>query len=467
MLQTPAISLPNGLPNRERLQALVAISVALAMAALDTAITNTALPTIAGGIGSDGAPAIWIITAYQLVMVAALLPLASLGDIVGHRRVYIGGLFLFTAASLACGLSWSLPTLVAARALQGLGAAAIMSVNTALILFVYPARMLGRGVGLNALVAGLAFTIGPTVASAILSITTWHWLFLINVPAGLIAIGLSLRTLPDTGRPRHGFDSIAALLCAGFFALVIFGLAAIAHRSGWPVIGAEWVTAIVCGYALLRREAGRSAPMLAVDLFRQPAFSLSALTSICTFATQGLAFVSLPFLLQDIMGHSQVETGFLMTPWPAVVAVMAPIAGRLSDRYSPGLLGGGGLLVLCGGMASLALLPQNPGIMEIMWRLVLCGAGFGFFQSPNLRALMGGAPPERSGGASGIVAAARLLGQSIGAALVALCFTASRDAGPELALWVGSGFAAVGSIVSFLRLFPMSRGQEDDAEPVT
>src|SRR5271155_2461133 len=281
MLQTPAIYLPNGSANRERLRALVAISVAVAMATLDTAITNTALPTIAGDIGSDGASAIWIIKAYQLVMVAALFPLGSLGEIVGHRRVYIAGLLLFTAASLACVLSWSLPTLVAARALQGLGAATIMSVSTALIRFIYPAWMLGRGVGLIALVTGLSFTVGPTVASAILSITTWQWLFLINVPAGLMAIGLSLRALPDTGRASHGFDSIAALLCAGFFALVIFGLAAVAHRSGWSVITAEWVTAIACGYALLRREAGRSAPMLAVDLFRRPAFSLSALTSIC------------------------------------------------------------------------------------------------------------------------------------------------------------------------------------------
>jgi len=456
MLQTPAIPPPNGLPTRQRLQAVVAIWVALAMATLDTAITNTALPTIAAGIGSDGASAIWIINAYQLAMVAALLPLASLGEIIGHRRVCIAGLLLFTAASLACGLSWSLATVVAARALQGLGAAAIISVNTALIVFVYPARMLGRGVSLNALVSGLAFTTGPTAASIVLSITTWHWLFLINVPAGLIAIGLALRTLPDTGRPSRGFDSIAALLCAGFFASVIFGLAAVAHRSGWPPVAAEWVIAIVCGYALLRREAGRPAPMLAVDLFRKPGFSLSALTSVCTFATQGLAFVSLPFLLQGVMGHSQVETGYLMTSWPAVVALMAPIAGRLSDRFSPGLLGGGGLLVLCGGMVSLALLPRNPGTTEIVWRLGLCGAGFGFFQSPNLRALMGGAPPERSGGASGIVAAARLLGQSIGAALVALCFSASHETGLELALWMGSGFAAVGSVVSFLRLFPMS-----------
>src|SRR3984957_917754 len=182
MLQAPAVYLPNGSPNRERLQALAAISVAVAMATLDTAITNTALPTIAADIGSDGASAVWVVNAYQLVMVATLLPLASLGEIVGHRRVYIAGLLLFTATSLACGFAWSLPSLVAARALQGLGAASIMSVNTALIRFVYPAKMLGRGVGFNALVVGVAFTLGPTVASAILSVTTWHWLFLINVP---------------------------------------------------------------------------------------------------------------------------------------------------------------------------------------------------------------------------------------------------------------------------------------------
>ncbi len=433
---------------------MTAIQVAVAMATLDTAIVNTALPTIAGDIQSSAAAAIWVVNSYQLVMVAALLPLAALGEIIGHRRIYITGLFLFTATSLACGLAWSLPTLVAARALQGLGAAAIMSVNSALIRFIYPSRRLGRGLGINALVVALAFTIGPTVASAILSVTTWHWLFLINVPAGLLAIGLSTRTLPTTGLAGHRFDVIAAALCAGFFSFLILGLGAVAHGAGWPIVCVEWAIAIGCGYALLRRESGHPAPMLAVDLFRRPVFLLSALTSICSFTTQGLAFVSLPFLLQTVLGHSQVETGFLMTPWPAVVAIMAPIAGRLSDRYPPGLLGGGGLLVLCLGMVSLALLPSNPGALQIAWRMVLCGAGFGFFQAPNLKAIMSGAPPERSGSASGIVATARLLGQSIGAALVALCLTASIEKGPELALWMGVGFAAIGSIVSFLRLLP-------------
>jgi DHA2 family multidrug resistance protein-like MFS transporter len=443
-------------PARARLLAMTAIQVAVAMATLDTAIVNTALPTIASDIHSDAASSIWVINSYQLVMVATILPLAALGEIIGHRRIYITGLLLFTVTSLACGLAWSLPTLVIARAVQGLGAAAIMSVNAALIRFIYPSRTLGRGLGVNALVVALAFTVGPTVASAILSVSSWHWLFLVNVPAGVIAFALGLRTLPVTIRSAHRFDVIAGLLCAGFFSFLILGLGAVAHNSGWPLVLAEWAIALTCGYVLMRREADRPAPLLAVDLFRRPVFALSAVTSICSFTTQGLAFVSLPFLFQTVLGHSQVETGFLMTPWPAVVAIMAPIAGRLSDRYPPGLLGGGGLLILSLGMVSLALMPSNPTVLEIGWRMVICGAGFGFFQAPNLKAIMSGAPPHRSGSASGIVATARLLGQSIGAALVALCLTMAHDKGPELALWLGGGFAAFGSLASFLRLLPHS-----------
>jgi DHA2 family multidrug resistance protein-like MFS transporter len=307
---------------------------------------------------------------------------------------------------------------------------------------------------MNALAVGIAFTLGPTVASAILSVTTWHWLFLINVPAGLLAIGLGLRTLPATALTARRLDFVAAALCAAFFALVILGLGAIAHQQGWPTIVALWTALLVCGAGLFLREHGRPAPLLAIDLFRRRAFALSAATSICSFTTQGLGFVSIPFLLQDVMGHSQVATGFLMTPWPAVVALMAPIAGRLSDRYAPGALGGGGLLVLSVGMASMALLPSDATAGQIAWRMALCGAGFGFFQAPNLKALMESAPPERSGGASGIIAICRLLGQSIGTVLVAFCLTISPAQGSTLALWMGCVSAALGCIASISRVIP-------------
>lgn len=456
-LQSPRAVLRDGLPTPQRVAASIAISLAVAMANLDTAITNTALPTIAASLHAEPASSIWVINAYQLAMVAALLPFASLGEIRGHRRIYIAGLALFTASSLVCGIAWSLPALAIARALQGIGAAAIMSVNTALIRFAYPARLLGRGVGLNAFVVAVSFTVGPTVASAILSVTSWHWLFLVNVPVGALSIALAIRTLPITDRARHDFDMTAALLCASAFALLILGLGTAAQDGVSLPTVIEWLVAATCGSALLRRQARHPAPMLAADLFRRPVFTLSAATSVCSFATQGLAFVSLPFFLQAGLGSSAIETGFLMTPWPAVVAIMAPVAGRLADRYSAGVLGTIGLFTLCVGMTLLALLPPAPTTFDIAWRMVVCGAGFGFFQAPNLKALMGSAPPERSGGASGIVATARLLGQTLGAALVALCFHVSGAHGPVIALWAGSAFALLGTVASCLRQLPRWR----------
>ncbi len=446
----------DGVPAGERPQALAAILIAVSMATLDTAIVNTALPTIANDIHTSAALVIWIVSSYQIAMVATLLPLAALGEIFGHQRVHAIGLIVFTATSLACGLAWSLPTLVGARILQGLGASALMSQNTALIRYVFPSRMLGYGLGLNALTVGLAFTVGPTVASGILAVTTWHWLFLINVPAGAVALVLSLRALPTIAPSGHDFDLLGAILSAAFFGLLIHSVGAIAQGDPWLPVLVELAAATLCFALLLLRQkrVGHPAPMLPVDLFRLPAFALSAATAVSAFATQGLAFVSLPFLFQTVLGYSQVEVGLLMTPWPAIVAVMAPVAGRLSDRRSPGLLGGLGLVILSAGMASLALMPPHPSVASITWRMLLCGAGFGFFQAPNLKAIMGSAPPGRSGGAAGIISTSRLIGQSTGAALVALCLNVGHERGPELALWTGCVFAGIGCVASILRVLP-------------
>ncbi|WP_246102318.1 MFS transporter [Methylobacterium terricola] len=441
-----------GLPPAQRRQAMVAVLAGVALATLDTAIANTALPTIAADLGVDPAESVWIVNAYQLAVVATLLPVAALGEIVGQRRVYVAGLALFTVASLVCALAWSLPALVAARILQGLGASALMAVNVALIRFIYPTSQLGRGLGLNAFVVGIGFALGPTVASLILVAASWPWLFAVNLPIGLAALALARRALPETPRAGYAFDRVGALLNAATFALLVLGLGEAAHAGPpWRVL-AEFAGALACGVLLLRRQAGHPAPMLAVDLLKRPLFALSAATSICSFAAQGLAFVSLPFLFQHDLGRSQVETGFLMTPWPVVVALMAPVAGRLSDRYPPSVLGGIGLAILALGMGLLAALPPEPSVVGLAWRMALCGAGFGFFQAPNLRAIMTSAPPSRSGGASGIVATARLLGQTTGAALVAACFAVAAAHGPALALGLGAAFAGIASVVSLSRL---------------
>jgi DHA2 family multidrug resistance protein-like MFS transporter len=436
---------------RER-RGMAAIMIAVALATLDTAIANTALPSIAADLNATPAASVWVINAYQLAMVATLLPFAALGGILGHRRIYIGGVTLFIAASVVCALAWSLPSLAAARVLQGIGASAIMSVNTALISAIFPIQRLGRGVGLNALVVGVSFALGPTVASVILSFGTWPWLFAVNLPIGLLALGIARGALPQTPRSQHGFDRVAALLNVVAFAALIFALGEGAQRAPLAESLAAAAIFVVAFGLLLWRERGHPAPMLPVDLFRRPMFALSTLTAICSFAAQGLAFVSLPFYFQHVLGRGQVETGFLLTPWSVVVALMAPIAGRLSDRYPPGLLGAVGLAVMSAGMASLALMPANPSSLEIGIRMCICGAGFGFFQSPNLKALMASAPRERSGGASGVIATARLLGQSTGAALVALSFGLAGDHGPGLALALGAGFAGVAAIASGLRL---------------
>jgi DHA2 family multidrug resistance protein-like MFS transporter len=442
----------DGLPTDRRRWAVAAIFTALAMASLDTAIANIALPAIAANLHVSPADVIWVVNVYQIALVATLLPLGALGEIIGHQRIYLGGLLLFTLASLACACAWSLESLLVARALQGLGASGIMSVNTALVRYVYPERMLGRGYGHNALVVATAFTLGPTIASGILALGAWPWLFAINIPFGLIAIAIGLKTLPHTPRARHAFDFPAALLTAGCLGLFILGIGSAAHKARPGLVAAELIAALLLGWHLMRRQADHPAPMLPIDLFRRPVFALSAATAVCSFAVQGLAFVSLPFYFEDILLRTQVETGFFMTPWPLVVAMMAPIAGRLSDRYPAGILGGVGLAILGLGMVLLATLPTSPNVADIVWRMAVCGCGFGFFQTPNMKALMSSAPAGRSGSASGIVATARLIGQTSGAALAALCFGLAGREGATVALALGAGFAAVGCVMSFLRL---------------
>ncbi|MBV9758367.1 MAG: MFS transporter [Alphaproteobacteria bacterium] len=442
----------DGLPLPARYWAILTIALGLTMAVLDGAIANIALPTIAREVQVDPASSIWVVNAYQLAVTITLLPLASLGEIVGYRRIYQAGLAVFTLASLACALSHTLPMLTLARVVQGFGAAGVMSVNTALVRFIYPRALVGQGLGINAMVGSVSSAVGPTVASAILSVASWPWLFAVNVPIGLLAFAIAARALPRTPRSDHPFDFGSAGLNALAFGLLITGIDGLGHGEHAPVIALELAGALAFGALLIVRQLSRSFPLLPVDLMRIPLFALSVATSIASFTAQGLAYVALPFFLQDALGRSQVETGLLMTPWPLTVAVVAPFAGRLADRYPAGLLGGIGLSAFAVGLALLALLPAHPSIGDIVWRMTICGFGFGFFNSPNNRAMIVSAPRDRTGGASGMLATARLLGQTTGAALVALVFGLTAHAGTTVALALAAGMAALGAAVSSTRL---------------
>ncbi|MFK3736619.1 MFS transporter [Massilia sp. TN1-12] len=442
----------DGLPPGPRGLAIVALALGVAMAALDTAIANTALPAMSAQLHATPADSVWIVNAYQLAMVATLLPMAALSETVGYRRVYVSGMVLFTIASLACALAWSLPVLIAARLFQGLGASAVMSVNTALIRAIYPKRLHGQGFGNNALVVAVAFAVGPSLASIILATSSWEWLFGINVVPGILTFFLAQKVLPETHKASHRFDRVAGLFNVAAFGMAILALGDAAHRVGLRTLLPEIAVALVFFFLLLRRQRGHPAPLLPVDLLGRPLFALSTVTAVCTFAAQALAFVALPFYFETTLGRSPIETGFLMTPWAVLVGIMAPVAGRLSDRYSSGLLGGIGLAILSFGLVTLMRLPHGATAFDICWRMAVCGVGFGFFQAPNVKAIMGSAPPQRSGSASGIVATARLSGQAIGAALVAFCLTVSHMQGPWYALGLAAMFAAAASVASFSRM---------------
>jgi DHA2 family multidrug resistance protein-like MFS transporter len=446
------MNVTDGLPLPQRYWAILTIGLGLALAVMDGAIANVALPTIARDLNTSPAASIWVVNAYQLAVTISLLPLASIGDIFGYRRVYFWGLVVFTVASLGCSQSDSLVTLTLARIIQGFGAAGIMSVNGALIRVIYPRAWLGRGVGINATIGSVSSAVGPSVASAILAVAHWPWLFAVNVPLGIFAILVAAKALPKGQRLDRKFDVFSAGLSALTFGLLISGIDGLAHGAAVTSVLIELVASVAMGFMLVTRQMSQPSPLLPVDLMRIPLFALSVTTSVAAFAAQGMAYVSLPFLFESTLGRSQVETGLLLTPWPLTVALVATATGRLSDRYPAGVLSSIGLAVLALGLFLVAFLPPDPSTANIIWRTAVCGLGFGFFNTPNNRAILTSAPLSRSGGASGMQATSRLLGQTMGAALVALVFGLFPSGATTTTLVIAGGLAAGAGVISLMRM---------------
>ena len=459
----PAHHIPagDGLPMPRRLGAILAVSVSIGISVLDVTIANAALPTIAAELAVSKASSIWIVNAYQIATMLSLLSLSALGEIIGYRKIYLFGLTLFTVASVGCALSPTLPMLVLSRIVQGVGGAALCSINTTLIRLIYPRNQLGRGMGINATVVALSSVAGPTVAAAILAVASWQWLFAINVPICAVAFVLSRRYLPDNpaGLPKRRFDRRDGLLNALAFGLLLATVEAVSHFAPLTLIAAVAAAALAVWTLYVRRQLREQYPLLPFDLLRIPLFSVSVLTSVCSFLGQMAALVALPFFLQHTYGFDAVRTGLLLTAWPAVIVVVAPLAGWLVERVHAGLLGGVGLAVMALGALLLAWLPADATAGGLVWRMALCGAGFALFQSPNNSVLIASAPPERSGAASGMLATARLTGQTVGAASMALLFHSLGDEAPRAAMLLAAVFACTAAVVSFSRLhLPLPEG---------
>ncbi len=423
----------------------------IAICVLDTTMVSIALPSIALAFDETAASSIWIINSYQLAVLIGLMPLASLGERIGYRTVSQTGLVLFTIASLGCAFAENLIELTIARTIQGLGAAAIISVNAALVRFTYPAHTLGRATGMNAMVAAVATAAGPSVGAAVLAISDWPWLFAINVPIGIVAAVIAQFSLPHTEPSGRPLNYLSVILNIATFGLLIIGLQSLVYEQTRVVAMLELAAAAVFGTLLVCREINRHVPLVPFDLMRIPHFSLALAISLCSFFAQMVAFVSLPFELQRL-GRSIVETGLLLTPWPLAVALAAPIAGRLADHHSAAILSGVGLVALSLGLALLALFPEDGTAFDFSWRMGLCGLGFGFFQAPNNRTIMSLPPRARSGAAAGMLSTVRSLGHASGAALVAVLFSLHKEDGAQIALMIAAVMALIAALLSLSRL---------------
>jgi DHA2 family multidrug resistance protein-like MFS transporter len=441
----------DGLPVPQRYWAHLAVGLAVAMSVMDGSIANVALPTIARDLHSSPVSIIWVVNAFQLAVCVSLMVLGSLGDIHGYARVYRWCLVVFTLSSLACALSTSLMALSIARFFQGVGGAGLMGVTNALLRGIYPRRELAVGIGRNTLILALALVTGPTVASAILSVATWPYLFAVNVPIGIVALVVGGRVLPKTGGSGHPFDARSAQLNVLAFGLLVLAIEGFGHGEPGAVVAAEFAAGGVALAALIRRQRAVASPLLPVDLLRIRLFALSVGTTFLASMAQIIAYVAIPFLFQQELGLSQVRTGLLITPWPVMVGLVGPFAGKLAGRFPASLLSSAGLAIFALAMLLLARLSPGAGTADIVWRIGLAGIGYGLFLPPNASTQISAAPKSRSGGASTMGGTARVLGQAIGSAAVALLFGLVPMGGASWSLVAASVIALAGVAVSASR----------------
>lgn len=430
--------------------AIASVLAAMVLVVLDAAIANVALPTIARSLNVTPAMSIWVIIAYQAALLMALLPCAALGESLGYRRVFAGGIALFTGASVLCALSPSLPWLIAARFVQGLGGAAVMALGVALLRVVVSPRRLGAAIGWNALAVALSTAAGPTIGAAILSGASWPWLFAVNLPLGVLVL-LASRVLPHTIGTGLLLDRFSVALYAGAIASLIIAAELLPARPTPAVV----LLAVAAGalIALVKREMPKAAPLIPLDLLRAGSFRISVIASVLCFAGVAAAMAALPFYLQNGLGQDTLMAGLYMTPWPLTVALAAPMAGRLADRVSTARLCAAGGLCLATGLGAAALWPLQGDPLPLVPLTMLCGLGFGLFNVANNRNMFLAAPRERSGAAGGMQGTARLSGQTAGAVIMTLLFSLSfADAGPRIGLGIGALLTLVAGLASLLRV---------------
>jgi len=445
----------DGLPKPRRYWAIAAISFGTSLFVVDGAIANVALPTIGRELGVGNGAVTNVVTVYQLVLVMVLLPFSSLGDRVGHRTLYQMGQVLFLVASAAVLFISDFTWLLIARAGQALGAGMALSVSSAMLREIYPAKSLGSGMGINSVVVASSGALAPTLGGWLVASLDWRWVFVAAVPMAVISLILG-RALPDPFKIDRRPEYLSGVWSA-LTVLMLIGGIQIATHAGTLVPGAAVSFAgVVSAVLLVRRERQRHAPVVPVDLMAMPVIGLSALAAVCAFIASGSLLVSLPFLFEQGMGYPPDEVGLLLLPFPLTMLVVAPVAGWLSDRVAPTKLGVTGMAIAIVGLLLLAFMPHQPGGFGISWRLSLTALGFGLFFAPNSRLLIGQAPKTRAAAAGGLLSTSRLSGQTLAAAIVGILLSLGLGLGPTPML-VACALSVVAALCSFARYQSVTR----------
>lgn len=411
---------------------LSAVAMGIFLATIDGSIVNVALPTLSTALGADFATVQWVVLSYLLTITTLLAVVGRLADMYGRKRLYNSGFVVFTVGSLLCGLSPSVGWLIGFRVLQGIGAALILALGLALVTEAFPPQERGRALGIAGSIVSIGIVTGPTLGGVIIENLSWHWIFFVNVPIGIVGTYLVWRNIPAT-RPPGGqaFDfGGAATLCLGLLGILL-GLTT-GQQEGFtsPQALALFVFGIFFLLALLYIQRRHPQPIIDPVLFRNRLFTVNLVTGLLVFVGLGSG-VLIPFYLETVLGYSVQQVGLLLAVVPIALGIVSPISGVLSDRVGSRPISVLGLAVTLLGYLALSTLSTETTAVGFMLRYVLVGVGVGLFQSPNNSAMMGTAPRERLGVASGLLAMTRNLGQTVGIAVLG-------------ALWAALVFGAAG-----------------------
>jgi EmrB/QacA subfamily drug resistance transporter len=409
---------------------MAAVGISILLSAIDTSIVNVALPTLVEDFRAAFPTVQWVVLAYLLALSTLMLGFGRLGDMVGKKQIFTGGFLVFVVGSFLCGLAPSVYWLIAFRVLQAVGAAMLLALGAAILTEAFPPAERGRALGIVGSIISVGIVLGPTLGGLIIGALSWHWIFMVNVPLGLVGIVVAVRTIPSV-RPKGGqrFDYLgAATIFAGLLSLLL--ALTVGQTEGFtatPVL-LLFAGAAAGLAAFVAVEARVDQPMVSLDLFRHRLLSVNLVTAVIVFFCLGGAVLLLPFYLQGVLGLDVRLVGLLLALVPIALGLISPLSGALSDRFGTSPISLAGLLVLVVGYAAAATLDASTSPLGYSLRMLPLAVGMGLFQSPNNSAVMGAAPPDRLGVVSGLLSLARTVGQIVGIAVLGAVWTSRAAA---------------------------------------